>query len=475
MLMNAKRLLLLTAALSAVSFSASAAKMYLTADGEQQPFKEIILEAQPYQQAVEKEFSVFVDTLHQFQTIIGFGGSITDASAEVYARLPKAKQKEFMQAYFDADKGIGYNLVRVSIQSNDFSSAQFSYVEPGDTELKTFQIDYDKKYRIPMIREALRLMGNDAKVYASPWSPPAWMKSNGEKLHGGYLLPQYRQAWADCYVRFIQEYGKAGVPIWGLTVQNEPLANQIWESCLFTAEEERDFVRDYLGPTLWKAGMKDVKLMVWDHNRDLLFQRGSVILNDKEAAKYVWGIGYHWYEDRTGGPSMNFSNLRLFHECFPDVQMAFTEGSGGRFKLGGMEDWSRGERFGYSMIQDLNHGACLWTNWNILLDEEGGPTHVGNFCFAPIHGNTVTGELTYTNSYYYIGHFSKFIRPGARRVACASSREDLLATAAINKDGKLVVVAMNRNDFPLVFLLQIGQHQYSVNLPAHSIATVLPD
>ena len=473
--MKSRRITVLALALAVAGVSAHAAKVFLTAEGNQETFKQLSVEAQPYRQAVEKEFSVYVDTLHRFQTILGFGGSVTDATAEVFARLPKGRQKEFLEAYFDADKGIGYNLVRVSIQSNDFSSGQFSYVEPGDTALKTFQIDYDKKYRIPMLRQVLRQIGSDAKVYASPWSPPAWMKSNGEKLHGGYLLPQYRQAWADCYVRFVQEYGKAGVPIWGLTVQNEPLADQIWESCLFTAEQERDFVRDYLGPTLWKAGMQDLKVMVWDHNRDLLFQRGAVIFNDPEAAKYVWGIGYHWYEDRTGGPSMNFDNLRVFHECFPQAQMAFTEGSGGRFKLGGMEDLSRGERFGGSMIQDLNHGACLWTNWNLLLDEQGGPTHVGNFCFAPIHADTATGELTYTNSYYYIGHFSKFIRPGAKRVACASSRTDLLATAAVNPDGSLVVVAMNGTDVPLVFLLQVGSVQYPVNLPPHSIATVLPD
>ena len=144
-------------------------------------------------------------------------------------------------------------------------------------------------------------------MFVSPWSPPAWMKTNNSVLHGGKLKKEFDQSWANFYIKFINAYEKQGIPIWGLTVQNEPMATQTWESCLYTAEDERDFVKNYLGPTLQKAGMSGKKLIVWDHNRDLMYQRASTILEDPAAAKYVWGVGYHWYETWTGA-GMNFAN-----------------------------------------------------------------------------------------------------------------------------------------------------------------------
>ena len=289
-------------------------------------------------------------------------------------------------------------------------------------------------------------------------------------LHGGKLLPQYCQAWANYYVKFIKEYERLGVPIWGLTVQNEPMATQKWESCVFTAEDERDFIKGFLGPTLRKGGLGDKKLIAWDHNRDLLYQRASTVLNDPDAAQYVWGIGYHWYETWTTS-GMLFDNERRVQETFPNTHLLFTEGCAEAFKLDHVNDWALGERYGYSMLNDFNAGTVGWTDWNVLLDETGGPNHVGNFCFAPVIADTKAGKLLYTNAYYYIGHFSKFVRPGARRVATTSNRDWLQTTAFRNSDGKLAVVVLNQSDKKQDFQLWLqGQAAPATSLP-HSIMT----
>jgi glucosylceramidase len=282
-------------------------------------------------QPVEIQASIFVNPGKTFQTFLGIGGAITDASAEVFAKLPKAKQQELLNAYFSKDKGIGYSLIRTNINSCDFSSDMYTYVAEGDKDLKTFNIDHDRKFKIPLIKKAMETAGGKLTLFVSPWSPPAFMKDNNNVLKGGKLLPEFYQSWANYYVKFINSYQKEGIPIWGLTVQNEPLAVQKWESCIFTAENERDFLKNYLGPTLKNAGLGDKKISVWDHNRDLLSQRASTILDDPEASKYVWGIGFHWYENWSGGEPM-FENVGKVHEMYPNKNLLFTEGCVESFK-----------------------------------------------------------------------------------------------------------------------------------------------
>jgi glucosylceramidase len=455
------------------SAAGKSAQVYTTAQGTSQrlapgaaalPFKEV---GQP----VETQVCVFVDPSHQFQTIVGIGGALTDASAETFAKLPKAKQQEFMQAYFSPTAGIGYSLARTHIASCDFSSESYVYVKDGDTSLKSFSVKHDEKYKIPFIKQATAAAGGQLPLLAAPWSPPAWMKTNNDLLHGGHLKPEFSQAYADYFVKFVQTYEKMGMPIWGLSVQNEEMATQKWESCVYTADEERAFIK-VLGPTLHKAGMQDKKLVAWDHNRDLVMQRASAVLDDPESAKYLWGIAYHWYETWTGsGPE--FDNVRRVHELYPSTNLIFTEGCVENFKPGTLGDWALGERYGYSLINDFNAGTAGWTDWNILLDETGGPNHVGNFCYAPVHADTKTGQLTYTNSYYYIGHFSKFVRPGAKRVAVTTNRDWLQATAFQNTDGKVAVVVMNRGDKPQEFQLWIKGQAVATTSPAHSMATYI--
>lgn len=451
------------------------AQLFTTAkDTDLRISKQGKVDFEPYQQPLETEHFIMVDTARSFQTFVGIGGAITDASAEVFAKLPKKAQKQLLKAYYNTKDGIGYSLMRTTIHSADFGPYTYTYVKDGDKELKTFDISHDEEFRIPLIKKAQEEAGWQMPLYASPWSPPAWMKDTNNMLRGGKLLPEYRQAWANYYIKFIQAYEAKGLPIWGLTVQNEPMATQKWESCIYTAEDERDFVRDYLGPTLHKAGMAGKKLIVWDHNRDLIYQRASTILSDKQAAKYVWGVGFHWYENWTGN-GMNFENLRNVKQAFPDKELVFTEGCVEKFDRSKADNWALGERYGNSMINDFNAGTVAWTDWNILLDENGGPNHVQNFCYAPIHADLQKGELFFTNSYYYIGHFSKFVRPGAKRIMSASSRDNLLTTAFRNTDGSVAVVVMNQTDKPAEYkLIYNGQQLKTTALP-HSISTLMLD
>lgn len=458
--------------LTAVAVSSQNVTVYTTAENTTNLLTQTeTLTFSPFGQPFENQPCVFVDPSETFQTFLGIGGALTDASAETFAKLPADKQKELLTAYFDPNKGLGYTVGRTNINSCDFSSDRYTYVADGDKALKTFNLAHDERFKIPFIKKAMATAGGKLTFYVSPWSPPAWMKDNYDMLQGGKLKLEFYDAWANYYVKFIQGYEKLGIPVWGLTVQNEPMAKQTWESCIYTAQEETDFIKNSLGPALHKNGLADKKLIAWDHNRDLIYQRSSTYLHDPEAAKYIWGIGFHWYEDWNGG--LQFDNVKRVAESFPDKNLLLTEACNFPFSWETFDQWKWGERYGLNMIHDFNNGAVAWTDWNILLDETGGPNHVGNFCFAPIHAKTKEGSLHYMNSYYYIGHFSKFIKPGAKRIISSSSRAQLLTTAFQNPDGSIAVVVMNPTNEKISYRLWMGgQAAETVSLP-HSIATLV--
>ncbi|MDG1685305.1 MAG: glycoside hydrolase family 30 beta sandwich domain-containing protein [Flavobacteriaceae bacterium] len=426
------------------------------------------------QQPKEVHSGIFVNPKVTFQTFVGIGAALTDAAAETFYKLNKDQQELFLESYFSIDKGIGYTLARTIIHSCDFSSESYTYIEEGDESLETFSIERDLKYRIPFTKRILDVATKDIVVYASPWSPPAFMKTNNNMLYGGKLKQEYYPAWANYFAKFIKAYENEGIPIWGLTIQNEPMAVQRWESCIFTAEEERDFLKYHLGPTLEREGLQHKKIIVWDHNRDLLFDRASVILNDPVANKYVWGTGFHWYEDWKDGKPM-FNNVGKVATAFPDKKLIFTEGCNEGFDINRIQDPKLPERYAKAMINDFNNGTVAWTDWNILLNEYGGPNHVGNFCFAPVHGDSSSGELLFTNSYYYIGHFSKFIRPGARRVSSGTTSNRISSTSFMNEDGSLVVIALNEEVEAVDYFLTIGDKSTQLKIPKHSIQTIVFD
>ena len=422
-------------------------------------------------QPLETEVAIFINPKKTFQEYLGIGGAITDASSEVFATLNAVQQNKLLESLYGKE-GIGYTIIRTSIHSSDFGLGSHTYIEEGDADLKTFSIEKDKEKRIPFIKRAIDLIKDDVVFYASPWSPPAFMKTNKNMLQGGKLLPEFRQSWADYYVRFIKAYEEEGIPVWGLTIQNEPMAVQRWESCIYTADEERDFLKNYLGPTLEKEGLGDKKIVVWDHNRDLISERANTIFEDPEASKYAWGIGFHWYETWTGGLP-KYDNLKNINESFPSKNMLFTEGCQEGFDSERLHFWPNAERYGNSMINDFNSGVVGWTDWNILLDERGGPNHVQNFCFAPIHANTKTGELIFTPTYYYIGHFSKFIKPGALRVSTTTSRTTIESTSFQNPEGEIITVVMNKTNHKIGYKLIVGESETFIEIQPRAMQTII--
>ncbi len=331
---------------------------------------------------------------------------IHSEDAATFFKMDSEAQSAILKAYFDPQDGLGYTLCRTHINSCDFSLGNYAYDEvDGDVDLAHFSIERDHRTLIPLIRAALQVAGGPIKLFASPWSPPAWMKTNGQMNFGGKLKPEYRAAWALYYARYVRAYAEEGIPIWGVSVQNEPEATQTWDSCLYTGEEERDFVRDFLGPMLKAQGLGHLRVIIWDHNRDRMYERAKAVLDDPHAAQYVWGTGFHWYVGD------NFDNVQRVHDAFPDKALLFTEGC----QEGGphLNDWSVAERYARSIINDLNRWTVGWVDWNLVLDEQGGPNHVGNYCSAPIIADTQVCSLagvTFNPSYYAIGHFARFIR-----------------------------------------------------------------
>jgi glucosylceramidase len=406
-----------------------------------------------------------LDPAVRFQEMAGFGGALTESSAWVLAQLPAEKRAEVLRRYYDPAEGIGYTLARTHINSCDFSLNMWALDEtPGDYDLLNFTLEPMRRWVLPLLHDANRAAQGKLQILASPWSPPAWMKTNNRMDDGGSLRGEYAPAWAEYFVKFCQAMDREEkLPVWALTVQNEPEAKQTWESCLYTPEQERDFVRDHLGPALKRAGLSGVRLVGWDHNRDRIEARAAALLGDPQAAEYLWGLGVHWYV------SEDFAASTRVHEKFPDKAILFTEGCVESGKLVGQ--WNNGERYARNMIGDFRNWLCGFIDWNIVLDQRGGPNHVGNFCDAPVIVNTETKQVSYGPSFHYIAHFSKFVKPGAHRIASSGGPAALESVAFVNPNGAVVAVVLNPTDTAAGFTLAVGGDQLACQIPAHAIQT----
>ena len=403
-----------------------------------------------------------------YQTVKGFGGAFTEASGYNLSLLSKEKKTEVMEAYF-GNEGIGYSLCRTHINSCDFALGNYAYVEdPADTEFQSFHIGRDREYIIPMIKEAQALREGDITLLASPWSPPAFMKTNGEMNHGGKLKKEYYEAWAKYMARYVKEYEKEGIRISMLSVQNEPEAVQTWDSCIYTAEEEMIFVRDHLGPVLEKEGL-NVKILIWDHNKDILVDRARGTLKDNEAAKYIHGIAFHWY---TGD---HFEAIQIVRDQFPEKELYFTEGCVEFSRFMDSNEVTKAEMYAHDMIGNFNGGMNGFIDWNMLLDEKGGPNHVHNYCAAPIMCDTTKDEVTKRLSYYYIGHFSKFVKPGAKRIAVTRYTDAIETVGFANPNGERVVVILNKSNRDIPVSMKEYELEKTFMVDAHSMMTVCID
>ncbi len=483
------------------------------------------------------------------QTIDGIGSSFTEASAFVLAHLDKEKRAEVMSKIFSED-GANFSLTRTHIGSCDFCvEGKYSYLDKaGDTKLITFTIAPDKKGfnpakypgiqdptfdLLPMIKEAMEIKkqqkDNELRIIASAWTAPPWMKDiedwyikgtkkNNYQGTGGKLKPEYEETYADYLIRYLAEYKKEGVKIWGITPVNEPHGNNgQWESMHFTPESQNQFIKKYLGPKLSENGFKDVKLLIYDQNRDGLEHWTDVILGDKETAKYVYGSAVHWYEstnkvyeDVFERVNAKFPDHAIIHTegCIDDLGKDAPEGISDPHRFKEKEwfdndsfwwnenatDWAYSatwqavkmedhpiytpvHRYARNIIVSINHWLRGWIDWNVVLDERGGPNHVGNFCGAPIMIDTKSKHIYYTPIFYVLAQFSRTIRPGDKavkteKILSGLDSDALHACATIDDSNLLTVQLLNTTKEPLEFSLQIDDQYAVVKMVPNSVQTI---
>ena len=402
-----------------------------------------------------------------YQTIHGFGGALTESAAVTWQKLPAALRRRVVELCYDPRKGLGYTLARVHMNSCDFSLGNWSCDDtPGDFALRDFSVAHYREAILPLVAAARKAAGRPLWILGSPWSPPAWMKTNGMMNEGGFLKPECREAWALFFAKFAKAMAREGFPLSAFTVQNEEKARQTWDSCVWTPEETRDFVRDHLGPALAKAGLaKKIGLYFWDHNKERTLERARALLGDPRAAAFVAGIAVHWYSGD------HFEQLRMFKERWPEKDVLFSECCCSIHEGTDADPWRQGEMYAHDIAGNLEGGMTRWIDWNVLLDGRGGPNHVGNFCDAPLRTDAACRRLLVRPSWHYIAHFSRFLRPGAVRVGCSRWTSAVEAVAARNADGSFAAVLLNRTDRALRPQLRFRGLLAPVELPAHSIAT----
>ncbi len=401
----------------------------------------------------------------EYQTFHGFGGAVTEAAGYSFSKLEKEKQEEILAKYFGED-GLRYHFIRTHIDSCDFSLGNYSAMEdPEDKEMKSFSLKRDEEYILPLLRRARALKGEDFDLMLTPWSPPAFMKTNNDRNHGGKLKEEYKEFWAEYICRYIKEYEVLGFPVNRITVQNEPDAVQTWDSCSFNPAEEKEFLRDYLYKALVKNELSHVKINIWDHNKERVYERANAII-DEETDKMIDGVAFHWY---TGD---HFEAVGLTKDAFPGKELIFTEGcvEYSRFDAGQLRN---AQMYAHDIIGNLNAGMTAFIDWNILLDEKGGPNHVGNLCDAPVMVNTEDGSYEEKLSFHYIKHFSRYIDREAKRIALTKYTDRLEMTAFKNTDKSVVLVVLNKQDEELPVSIRIQGLNTEFQVPKSSIVTAV--
>lgn len=402
-----------------------------------------------------------------YQTIDGFGGAFTDAAGYVFSLLSSEQQQKVLTDFFSAD-GLGYTIGRTSLDSCDFSLECYtSGAVADDLNLTHFDISRAEQYVMPLLRRAQETAGRSIPLMLTPWSPPAWMKTNGSRVGGGKLKQAYYGLWAEYICKYIRQMMEDGADVQMLSPQNEPKAVQTWDSCLFSAKEEQMFIQQHLYPALRRNGLEHIQLLIWDHNKERAFERACETICNEEMEQMVAGVAVHWYSGD------HFEALDMIRQRFPGKKLVFSEACVEYSILADQSQLVNAQMYAHEIIGDLNHGLTSFLDWNLLLDEQGGPNHVGNYCDAPMMYNRQTGVLTRNLSYDYIGHFSRYIKPGAVRIGLSRFSPQLEVTAAQNPDGSICTVVLNPGQQDISFFLRIGSQVWPLTQPAESIGTCL--
>ena len=419
--------------------------------------------------------------------------------------MDEETQNQALQDIFGPD-GLHARFVRVPIDSCDYSLEEYQAVaDPvADPDLATFSIDRDRKYVLPMLKKAIEISAEPISVLMSPWSPPYQWKTAPkiakndaavygamgmpvpeeipQRNHGGSLKPEYYGSWAEYVVKYLQAYLDEGIPVTMLSLQNETVAATTWDSCVWTPEESKTYLKDYLYPEMKKAGLTDkIGIFIWDHNKERMIEHVLTVL-DEETMDMVAGIAFHWYSGD------HFEAVELMKQKYPDKTFMLSEccalhmpgrigfGDGGfgpvNFQTPEYVDYLDAADYAHDMIGNLNAGMNRWIDWNFLVDKDGGPRHVP---MGFTSGLIVDDDFHYRKPimYHYIGHISKYIAPGAKRIGWSKYGANLDVTAAVNPDGSYVVILLNRTKEDSGCFLRVNGHIMRVDLPAETLSTVV--
>jgi glucosylceramidase len=387
--------------------------------------------------------TINVNPSQTYQTMMGFGGSFTDAGAYALNFLSAADRDAVVKAYF-GPSGADYSVCRSQMGASDFSYTLYNYDDvAGDYTLSHFNLSRDSTFLIPWIKNALAQNPN-LKIFGSPWSAPGWMKTNGNMDHCGNLITtaQTQTAWSMYFVKYVQAYAGLGVPVWGVTIQNEPGADQTWPSMCFSDVAEHDFLKNYLGPTLAANNLGPTKLnvMFLDHNRDMMIQWASTFYNDATTKDMVWGEAIHWYDYQS-----LFANVAQVHNTYPTKHLLATEQCITGFNQNNPPSWANSaEQYAKDIYGDCLNGSEGWVDWNMILNQQGGPNVSQNYCDAGILINTAAKTYSFTPVYYCMAQFSKYVHTGAVRIgATATGNPTPDVMAFKNPDSSIVVIAHN--------------------------------
>ena len=443
-----------------------------------------------------KKAKISINLNERYQTITGFGGSFTEASAYLLNQLSLENRNKVLEAYF-GESGARYSLTRTHMNSSDFSLGNYSYASrEGDIELKHFSIEEDLDDIIPMIKDAKSISKEGFKIIASPWTAPPWMKDNND-WRGGKLLPEYYETWALFFSKYVDEYKKQDIDVWAFTVENEPLGNDNnWESMHYTPEEMNHFVVNYLGPKL-KTAEQDVKILGYDQNRDHELKKWvDAMYDNKEANSYFDGTAIHWYASTYD----YFPDaLQYAHSKAPEKHLIQTEACvdaevpkwqdddwyWAKEATDWGWDWAPADqkylhpkyaptfRYARDIIGCLNNWVDGWVDWNMVLDRQGGPNWFENWCVAPVIVDPELDEVYFTPIFYVMTHFSRFIRPNAVRIGYESSDSELMVTAAQNEDGSIVLIVFNQTEEAKWIDLTLGDESNEFQISAKAIQTIL--
>jgi len=409
-----------------------------------------------------------IDSTVRFQSVDGYGAALTGSSAWLlHKKMNSADRQKLLVSLFDPINGIGISYLRLTMGASDFSLSDFTYSDlpqgETDEELNGFSLSRDLEEVVPVLSEILAV-NNELEIMGSPWSAPAWMKTNGS-LKGGKLKPEHYGVYAQYFVKYVEAMQSQGVTINAVTPQNEPLYFTAGYPCMeMQPQEQLEFIKNHLGPAFEQAGIS-TKIIVYDHNWDNTDYAIS-ILNDPMARHYIAGSAFHAY----GG---NVSAMTTVRNAHPDKGLYFTEISGGQWAVDFAANlmWYMSNIF-IGTAQNWSKSALMW---NLVLDQNHGPRNNGcQDCRGVVTLNTVTGEVTFNEEYYAIGHFSKFIRPGAERISLMQPQAlpDLGAVCFENTDGSKVLVVANYGNDMRTFSVQQGNKQFSYSITAKSVATI---